>query len=154
MTAALKQRVMSVLPESMRAYQRAVASSDKEAEEQCQFALCSALQYLLEAHLSCCVEWSEGSVVDGVLPGPFEISASGALSLAGLAVWYHGHDWFLDPIAVHVELSADHAAVRSYSLRFGDAESGLRKFPLKPVSKELFHPPPDTWCFVFDEVAA
>jgi hypothetical protein len=63
-------------------------------------------------------------------------------------VWSGSGGWFLDPVAAEFELSEDSNSVRKYSLRFGDAHSGLGKYPNKPFSKDLYRPPPTDWSLV------
>jgi hypothetical protein len=150
MSTALQARCLDLLPKDLMAYRAAVVSGEMTAEEQCRIRLCSALQYLLEDHLCGTSDWGDDAVVDGVLPGPFDITESGSLVVTGLVVWYDKQGTFLDPFSAEVELSAGGTAVSAYSLRLGDAETGLRKFPYKWASKECYRPPPESWWFVFD----
>src|SRR5687768_584878 len=119
---ASQARCLGLLPERLAAYQVALASGDLMAEERCRIALCSALQYLLEDHLCRTSGWDADGVVDGLLPGPFEVTESECLEVTGLVVWYDSQGWFLDPFAAEVEFSGGGGTVSSYSLRLGDAE--------------------------------
>ncbi len=68
-------------------------------------------------------------MVDGVPPGTFHTSAAGGL------------------IVVGVEMSAAGDTATTYQLRFGDADTGPRKFRYKPYSKAWFLPPVVRWAF-------
>jgi hypothetical protein len=138
-----------MLPEHVRAYRSAVAADDQTAESQSRVQVCSVLESSLDDHLRGRTGWDPGSWVDGVLPATFEALGSGFVTVAGAAVWSKKRDWFLDPLHAQVELSADGAAVRHYSLRFGDADTGLGKFQYRPYSKDLYRSLPGRWLFTF-----
>ncbi len=147
MAKASIDRLLSMLPEHVCSYSDALVANDLPAEELSRREICSIIEYLLGVHLDGCKGWV-GSLVDGVLPASLTISDS-AVVVIGLAVWYSNRESFLDPVVARVELSPDRKSVWTYSLRFGDAEAGLGKFPYVLHSKNLYRPPPEQWCFVF-----
>lgn len=79
---------------------------------------------------------------------PFEDSG-----IRGSIVWGQtggraGPEW-AEPFLATVELLPEHTTIRSYTLRFGDAENGLGQFPYNP--RRIFTEPalPGDWLFVF-----
>lgn len=145
-------RFLTLLPDRIRAYRLAAGSDNLTDEEETRVKLCAVFERLLSAHLQGWGgRWPAGAWVDGALPGPIDLSEPDAISLSGLIVWCGpGNRWFLDPFACRVDLWDDAESVRAYSLRFGDADKGLRKFTTKSSSKHCYDPPPKAWLFAFD----
>jgi hypothetical protein len=138
-----------MLPERVRAYRNALQSGDLHCEENHRIQLCSVIECLLELNVEGCTGCEVISMIDGILPASIDLSEAAKVSIVGLAVWTGKGGWFLDPVAVVFELSEDCNFVRKYTLMFGDAKTGLRKYPFKPHSKDLYRSPPSEWRFVF-----
>jgi hypothetical protein len=149
MARASEGRLLELLPERIGAYRNALAANDLDSEERCRIDLCSVIECLVEVHVDGRKGCEAISMVDGVLPATLDISDSARISIVGLVVWEGRGGWFLDPVATEIELSEDGKSVRKYSLKLGDADSGLGKYPYKPYSKDLYRSPPTDWCVVF-----
>ena len=105
---------------------------------------------MLETHLIGAQGLETISMVDGFLPSTLDVSAMPNVSINGVAMWVGDEGCFLDPVAAKFELSGDGNFVNRYTLKFGDAETGLKKFPYHPHSKDIYRPPPVHWLVVID----
>jgi hypothetical protein len=145
-------RWLELLPERLRHYRGALAAGSITAEAEAQAKLCAVFEWLLEDDLAGCCR--QVSMVDGVIPARIDISDPAAVAVVGVAIWCGAGGWFSDPLSARAELYEGGKAVRSYWLRFGDAATGLGKFPVEPRAKDLHGRAPEQWCFVFGQPAA
>jgi hypothetical protein len=143
--------ILASLTARIHHHRLARRADDLWIEERNRAELGSLVEALLAAHLRRATGWSPGAWIDMVVPGTLDVSETGVAVVSGAAVWCGDAGWFLEPLAARFELSSDGRSVRTYELRFGDAELGLGAMRHQPLAPPSLRTLPERWCFVFEQ---
>jgi hypothetical protein len=150
--ALVSEDILDSLITRIRHYRLARRVDDLWIEERNRVELGSLVEALLAAHLRGASGWSTGAWIDTVVTSTLDVSETGVAELSGTAVCCGDRGWFLEPLAARFELSDNGSAVRTYALRFGDAELGLGAMPHQPNRRPSLRALPARWCFVFEQM--
>ena len=142
----------SVVTEAARSY---LVASDDDVEQRTAtlHLLCAALGRLLGEHLAATAEWSRWHWVDGVEPETAVIISPTECEIWGVATWEGDSAQWEEPFVASVRLSGDRLGLAGYTLRFGDAATGLGETSVGARRRQLVRDAAPEWLYTFESRA-
>lgn len=124
-----------------------IESSSEEKEV--RWPLCTACHFLLERWLKRLDGWPDHGWVDGFYPDRINVVGRHALEMPGTFLWVEGQEsWWLEPGFVSVQRGC--AGFETYTLKFGDAVTGLSTQPWHSPRRAHVWTAPKEWLFEFE----